>query len=205
MQPVKGSGNSCDIVTWSPPPNGFIKLNWDAAINKKKGWIGLGIIARDYLGNCLGVCSLTKILQMDAKTAESLAALEAVLFAREAGFLDAIFEGDAAHIIAEINSNPPYLSRSGHILESIHVERQSLHTCSFNFVYREANRAAHCLVKEVASTMNDLCLLEDTPISILVLLLGKVYVPRSLLLRVKCILLRMKSMSISVKKKKKNN
>jgi hypothetical protein len=126
----------------------------------------LGIIARDYLGNCLGVRSLTKILQVDAKTTESLAALEAVLFAREAGFLDAIFEGDAAHVIVEINSNPPYLSRSGHILENIDVERQSLHTCSFNFVYREANRVAHCLAKEVSSTMNDLCLLEDTPISI---------------------------------------
>jgi hypothetical protein len=166
MQPVKGSSNSSDTITWSPPSNGFIKLNWDAAINKIKGWIGLSIIARDNLGNCLGVRSLTKILQVDAKTAESLAALEAVLFAREAGFLDAIFEGDVAHVIAEINSNPPYLSRSSHILESIHVERQSLHTCSFYFVYREANRAAHCLAKEAASTMNDLCLPEDTPISI---------------------------------------
>jgi ribonuclease HI len=103
---------------------------------------------------------------VDAKTAESLAALEAVHFAREAEFLNAIFEGDAVHVIAEINSNPPYLSRSSHILESIHVERQSLHICSFNFVYREANCAAHCLAKEAVSTMNDLCLLENTPISI---------------------------------------
>jgi hypothetical protein len=53
-----------------------------------------------------------------------------------------------------------------HILENIHVARQSLHTCSFNFVYRTANFAAHCLAKEVASTMIDLCLLEDTPTSI---------------------------------------
>jgi hypothetical protein len=44
------------------------------------------------------------------KTAESLAALEAVHFAKEVGFLDAIFEGDATHVITEINSNPPYLS-----------------------------------------------------------------------------------------------
>jgi len=39
MQPVKGSSNSSDTITWSPPSNGFIKLNWDAAINKIKGWI----------------------------------------------------------------------------------------------------------------------------------------------------------------------
>jgi hypothetical protein len=54
---------------------------------------------------------------MDAKTTESLASLEAIHFAKEAGFLDAIFERDAANAIAEINSDSPYLSRSGHILE----------------------------------------------------------------------------------------
>jgi len=91
MLPVLGPGNGRDTTSWSPPPNGFIKLNWDAAINKIKGWIGLGIIARDYMGNCLGVRSLTKILRVDAKIAESLAALEAVYFAREAGFFDVIF------------------------------------------------------------------------------------------------------------------
>jgi ribonuclease HI len=95
----------------------------------------LGIIARDNLGNCLGTRSLTKILQADAKTAESLAVLEAVQFAKETGFLDAIFEGDAAQVIEEINSNPPYLSRADHILESIHVEWRSLRTCSFKFVF----------------------------------------------------------------------
>lgn len=104
VQSEMNLGVSRDIATWSPPPYGFIKINWDTAINKTKGWIGMGIIARDYLGNCLGIRSLTKFLQADAKTAESLAALEAVQFAKEAGFLEAIFEGDAANVIEEINS-----------------------------------------------------------------------------------------------------
>jgi len=166
VQSEMDPGASRDTATCSPPPDGFKKINWDAAINKTKGWIGLGIIAKDYLGNCLGTRSLTKILQADAKTAESLAALEAFQFAKEAGFLDVIFEGDATHIIEEINSNPPYLSRAGHILESIHVEWRSLRTSSFKFVFRESNCVAHCLAKEAASIMSDLCLLEDTPTSI---------------------------------------
>lgn len=87
--------------------------------------------------------------------------MEAVHFAKEAGFLDAIFEGDAAHVISEINSAPFYLLRSGHLLESIHIERKSLRTCSFIFAYRESNPATHCLAKEAANIMNDLCLLED--------------------------------------------
>jgi hypothetical protein len=66
----------------------------------------------------------------------------------------------------EINSDPPYLSRLGHNLESIHIERQSLRTCNFNFVYHESNCAAHCLAKKTANIMSDLCLVEDTPTSI---------------------------------------
>jgi hypothetical protein len=103
--------------------------------------------------------------------------LEAFQFAKEVGFLDAIFEGDAAQVIEDINSDPPYLSRASHILESIHVERQSLCTCNFNFVFRESNYAAHCLAKEAASIMSDLCLLEDTPTSISSIVLRDVVSP----------------------------
>jgi hypothetical protein len=92
--------------------------------------------------------------------------LEAVQFAKETGFLDAIFEGDGTHVITKINSNLPYLLRSCHILESIHVERQSLCACSFKIVFQESNCVAHYFAKETASIMSDLCLLEDTPTSI---------------------------------------
>jgi hypothetical protein len=30
---------------WTPPLDGVIKVNWDAALNVAKGWIGLDIIA----------------------------------------------------------------------------------------------------------------------------------------------------------------
>jgi hypothetical protein len=29
-----------EIILWRPPPTGFIKINWDASINKKDGCIG---------------------------------------------------------------------------------------------------------------------------------------------------------------------
>jgi hypothetical protein len=113
-----------------------------------------------------GARSLTKILQMDAKIAETLVAPEAVLFMKEVGFLSVIFEGDTAQIILEINSDPPYLSRFGHLLEIIYIGRQNLRTCNFVFAYREANSAPHCLAKEAASTTIDLRWLDNTPTSI---------------------------------------
>jgi hypothetical protein len=39
-------------TSWSPPPNGLVKVNWDATLNVERGWIGLGVIARDSEGFC---------------------------------------------------------------------------------------------------------------------------------------------------------
>lgn len=47
-------------TSWSPPPNGLVKVNWDASIHEEKWWIGLGVIARDGEGFCLGACNITK-------------------------------------------------------------------------------------------------------------------------------------------------
>jgi hypothetical protein len=44
-------------AVWCLPPSGFIKINWDAAVNKKDGYIGVEIIARDCRGQFLGAWS----------------------------------------------------------------------------------------------------------------------------------------------------
>jgi hypothetical protein len=89
-----------------------------------------------------------------------------VQFIKEVGFFDAIFERDAVQVISEINSGPPYLSRLGHFLESIHMEKQFLRLCTFSFMSRDANFIAHCLAKETACNKTDMCWLEDIPQSI---------------------------------------
>jgi ribonuclease HI len=104
------------------PPAGVIKINWDASLNVLKGWIGLGIIARDNLGFCLGARSVTKQVQVPPKTVEILAALQAVQFSKEVRFVDVIFEGDAAQVVKEIQTEHHSFSQIGHLLECIHSE-----------------------------------------------------------------------------------
>jgi hypothetical protein len=58
---------------------------------RKKGWIGLGVIARDREGFCLGACSISKQEQVDPKMAETMAALQAIIFSKEAGVMEVIF------------------------------------------------------------------------------------------------------------------
>jgi len=93
---------------WMKPPKGTIKVNFDAAINKNSGLLGLGVIARDCMGYVLGAKRLSKHMVIDAHPAELMAASYAVSFCLEAGFFHVIFEGDALNVIREVNSNPPW-------------------------------------------------------------------------------------------------
>jgi hypothetical protein len=111
----------------------------------------MGVVARDCRGEILGAQCGFKSIVVDAETAEAMAALWAVLFSKAEGFLDAIFEGDSAQVVAEISYSPPYLSKSGQFIESINQEIKGFRMANFAHVHRECNSAAHVLAKEVAN------------------------------------------------------
>jgi hypothetical protein len=50
------------LSRWIRPPNGLIKVNWDASINASQGWVRLGIVARDKNGFVLEPKVLQKSL-----------------------------------------------------------------------------------------------------------------------------------------------
>ncbi len=75
------------LPSWKAPPESKIKINFDAAVNKHTGLVGLGMVARDSGGNVLGAKRLSIFLSIDAYTAELLAASYAVIFCLEAGSL----------------------------------------------------------------------------------------------------------------------
>jgi ribonuclease HI len=163
---------------WQPPPPDLIKVNWDAATNIKEGCIGIGIVARDCGGHVLGAKSMYFPMVVDAKTAEAMAAIHAVLFRKDAGFLDVIFERDALQVVQEMNSKPPYASRIGHYVESFQHERVGLRYSTFAHAYRETNGIAHALVRHAISCKIDNAWLEDTPPFILAIVTRELVVPR---------------------------
>jgi hypothetical protein len=55
-----------DPNTWKKTLVGIIKVNWDAAIDKTKERIGIGIIVQDHEGAVLASCSTTKIFLVEA-------------------------------------------------------------------------------------------------------------------------------------------
>jgi ribonuclease HI len=51
--------------------------------------------------------------------AEALATLHAVIFAKELGFSNVIFEGDALIVVKAVNSKEPCESNYGHLVEDV--------------------------------------------------------------------------------------
>jgi hypothetical protein len=76
------------ISCWKPPPKGTIKVNFDAAINKNFGSIGVGLIDRDYLGNLKGAKRFSISLPTDSYNVELMAASHAAIYCTQVGFLE---------------------------------------------------------------------------------------------------------------------
>ncbi|KAL3812661.1 hypothetical protein ACJIZ3_013929 [Penstemon smallii] len=72
-------------TSWSPPSLGFTKLNFDAAVLNNGAGIGIGIVARNSVGD-----------------SEATAALQAVQFGLEFGWSQVIIEGDCSNVIKGI-------------------------------------------------------------------------------------------------------
>jgi ribonuclease HI len=79
------------VVSWIPLSRNMVKINFDAALDSKKLCVGLGLLARDEQGHFWVACGLNQTIVVDPTMAEALAALHAVLFAKELGFSNVIF------------------------------------------------------------------------------------------------------------------
>jgi len=167
---VISGGDSSSLLLlkgWQPPLARIIKVNWDASLLVKERHIGIEIVARDEYGNFLGVRAITKMVVTTPKVAEAMAALEAILFCKQAGFFNVLFEGDANQVVNDINHGSLNLLTAGHFIEGIISEMQGLRHASLVYVGKKANNMAHCLAKDACSKVVDLVWLEDIPHCIL--------------------------------------
>jgi len=134
------------LPIWKPPPSGFLKANWDAAVKAQEGQIGVSIIVRDCEGYVLAARSTTFFLGIDPTMAEAWTALKAILFCKELGFFFYIcFEGDSRQVVKECSTDLANMSRYDHILDGIKSGLQSFRSANIVHVKHEANSATHGL------------------------------------------------------------
>ncbi|KAK5794946.1 hypothetical protein PVK06_036200 [Gossypium arboreum] len=82
---------------WEKPPNGYIKVNVDAAVSK--GCRGFGAIARDHDGFVLGGCYKFREETLDVGWAELEAFKEGIKLAEKLNLTQLILESDSAVLV----------------------------------------------------------------------------------------------------------
>ncbi|KAK4382134.1 hypothetical protein Sango_2901400 [Sesamum angolense] len=132
---------------WQYPPPNFIKLNFDGAVFDRGKETGIGVVARNDRGDCVGWLSLRLAKTSDGPLAEAFAAREAVLFAINRGWQNVVLEGDCATLITKLLSGLRDFSAIGSITLDIQNLISYFQFSRFSFVQRSCNSVAHALAK----------------------------------------------------------
>ena len=136
-------------------PENMIKIIWDAAVDKNKKTIGMGMITRDGRGLFVAAASKVVHLVADPVVAETLAAFHALLFCLEQGFQNVIFEGDTQQVVNEVNFENPCNAKYRHLIEDIRLGLRSMVGSRFYHVRRTTNSAMHALAIEARTRVTD--------------------------------------------------
>ena len=127
---------SVSPAKWSPPPSGWLKVNFDGATFPSKNLAGLGAIIRNDNGLIMAAFSQPIPLPTSVETVEVLAARSAMCLARDLNFDQVIFEGDAEVIIKAINNGDFSSSNFGHIIRDIKLLSSAFNKVSFSHTRR---------------------------------------------------------------------
>ncbi|XP_075645214.1 uncharacterized protein LOC142616214 [Castanea sativa] len=155
---------------WRPPEFLFFKANFDAAVFKTSSSAGIGVIICNGMGEAIGELTMPIPLANSVAAMEALACHRAMLFAKEIGLTDVIFEGDSAEVIQAIiqgNSDHPDF---GHIIDDIRILASDLNSFQYRHVKRNYNVVADALAKKAKNALSLAVWLEDVPDNIIHLL-----------------------------------
>ncbi|KAL4355028.1 hypothetical protein GQ457_06G021420 [Hibiscus cannabinus] len=148
---------------WQAPSESEIKFNFDSVFNSRSGSATTGVIGQNNRGMIMAACSFPHRDVVDAFAAEAYACKQAVLLAKDLGFLRAIIEGDSLKLIKKLISDRADRSIIYLIVHKIKILAWSFTSISFCFVRREANNAAHVLARECRGYLVPRYWMEEAP------------------------------------------
>ena len=106
-------------MKWAKPKEGWTKVNVDAALDKKCGRMGFGVIIRDDEGKVSAAKCVSRNGLWDSSAAEALAAYYGAVFCQERGVTQPILEGDAKQITDAIQANGRDASRFDQLVDDV--------------------------------------------------------------------------------------
>ncbi|XP_042944727.1 uncharacterized protein LOC122278613 [Carya illinoinensis] len=148
---------------WSAPPPNVFKSNWDAAIDKGKSKLGIGVAVRDLEGQIVATLCSSLDLDLDPLLDEAVAARRATSFCAELGLSDIILEGDSLAVVKVVQHREDSWSSSGVVLRDVKLLLSRTRHWSIQYVPREVNVLAHHLAKFGLTCSKECILIEDYP------------------------------------------
>ncbi|XP_075640371.1 uncharacterized protein LOC142612138 [Castanea sativa] len=120
--------------SWSPPQTPFYKANFDGALFQDINKAGIGVVIRDSAGLVIGALSEIISLPPSVIEVEALACQIAIIFARELGLQEVVFEGDSETLIKSLNSESTSLSQFGHLVDDSRAAALELQSYFFSHI-----------------------------------------------------------------------
>ncbi|XP_057993191.1 uncharacterized protein LOC110673965 [Hevea brasiliensis] len=144
IPPIPETFPPSSTVSWNPPPQGVLKLNFDVAYNCQVA--SIVVVVRNFKVEIIdGVAK--QVIRANSLAGEAQTLLEAVLLAKNIGATSFIFESDSTLLISAL-SDP--LFTNWHIRASV-AAIKNITTCfrevQFSLIKRQANKAADCVAK----------------------------------------------------------
>ncbi|XP_042964686.1 uncharacterized protein LOC122298909 [Carya illinoinensis] len=134
--------------SWIPPPEGVVKINWDAALSEARDRVGFGLVARDHEGGVVAVKKVSKGGCVASLLAEAVGGLQAAIFAFELKLSSVILEGDSLQVVQGLSLHKERWDSVGLVMsDTRNLLTQFVHF-SVSFVKGCGNQKAYCLAKE---------------------------------------------------------
>ncbi|XP_074265059.1 uncharacterized protein LOC141587475 [Silene latifolia] len=138
----KAGNGETHSTTWIAPPEGWWKINVDAATFDEQG-CGMGVVIRDHNGE-VGRAAVKQVrTQWSVEIIEAKAALLGVNMAIQMGVTKVIIESDCLQLVNALKKNEVQSNYFGNVVSEVLSLLNSFISFSFSFVKREGNYAAH--------------------------------------------------------------
>lgn len=138
--------NSWIKLCWTPPPEGYAKINVDGSVGIEDNRASCGGVLRDSSGEWIQGF-LYSIGNCSPFEAEAWAALKGIQLARHLGWKQLIIESDSEEIVNYLNNARIPTIAAHNILEACKKELQAIESCKISASARESNKVADTLAK----------------------------------------------------------
>ncbi|KAL9432342.1 hypothetical protein AB3S75_027379 [Citrus x aurantiifolia] len=152
---------------WEPPPENFLKVNVDAAINSRDQVSGLGAVIKDPSGKIVAAGTKQVPLREGVSFAEAEAMEWGLQVAKELSLSALIMESDCKEVVDLLNNTKGSRTGISWVISEIQEQRRDFKEVKFRHIPRTCNTCAHSLAKLAVGANTSAVWLDHIPAEIL--------------------------------------